>query len=270
MAFDDFLTGEFGRRTDEGLPPPAPCPDARDAQRMASSHGSLVASHPPAPIPDYLPRHYWWAYVHPNAIRIFERQWLVNAILLGNYARLREGALEALGNVLPGSTLQVASAYGNVTERLYDRVLKGGGRLDVIDVLPLQIGNLQKKLPPCDSLRTFVMDAADLEFAAASYDRALLFFLLHEQPDSWRRKTLAETLRVVKPGGRVVIVEYALPRRWNPIRYLFPPALRVLEPFALDLWRNEIASFMPPSFKMRNVRRWTVFGGLYQIVAIDR
>ncbi len=273
MAFDDFLTSEFGRRTDDGPPPPAPSPaeggTQRD-QRTASSHCSLVSPRPPASIPDYLPKHYWWAYVHPNAIRFFERQWLINLILLGNYAQLRESAMEALGPALPGSTLQVASAYGNVTERLYERVLKGAGRLDVIDVLPLQIENLRKKLPPCNSLRTFVMDAADLDFAEASYDRALLFFLLHEQPDSWRRKTLAGTLRVVKPGGRIVIVEYALPQRWNPIRYLFPPALRLLEPFALDLWRNDIASFMPASYTMRNVARQTVFGGLYQVVAFDR
>jgi hypothetical protein len=41
-------------------------------------------------VPDYLERVYWWAYVHPNAVRLFERQWLVNLILWGNFARPRE------------------------------------------------------------------------------------------------------------------------------------------------------------------------------------
>ena len=48
-------------------------------------------------IPEYLQRYYWWAYIHPNAVRLFERQWLVNAILLGNLARLRDAVLDELG-----------------------------------------------------------------------------------------------------------------------------------------------------------------------------
>src|SRR4051812_39825350 len=37
-------------------------------------------------VPAYLQETYWWAYVHPNAVRLFERQWLVNLILWGNFA----------------------------------------------------------------------------------------------------------------------------------------------------------------------------------------
>ena len=43
-----------------------------------------------ATIPGYLHETYWWAYVHPNAVRLFERQWLVNLILWGNFAKLRD------------------------------------------------------------------------------------------------------------------------------------------------------------------------------------
>jgi hypothetical protein len=35
----------------------------------------------PNTVPDYLTEHYWWAYIHPKAVRFFERQWLVNLIL---------------------------------------------------------------------------------------------------------------------------------------------------------------------------------------------
>ena len=49
-------------------------------------------------IPDYLQRVYWWAYLHPNAVRLFEREWLVNLILWGNFARLRDAALAEFGD----------------------------------------------------------------------------------------------------------------------------------------------------------------------------
>ena len=49
---------------------------------------------PPVPlvlgIPHYLRNVYWWAYGHPRAVRLFERDWVVNLILFGNYARLRD------------------------------------------------------------------------------------------------------------------------------------------------------------------------------------
>src|SRR4029450_13129871 len=50
-----------------------------------------MAPPPAAPlaVPRYLQQVYWWAYVHPNAVHVFEREWLVNAILFGNYGRLR-------------------------------------------------------------------------------------------------------------------------------------------------------------------------------------
>src|SRR5262245_52316705 len=104
------------------------------APAIGSARPKSLAS-PPGDMPDYLGRYYWWAYVHPNAVRVFERGWLVNLILWGNYARLRDAALAELGAHLPGRTLQVACVYGDLTGRLSDRVAAGGGALDVVDVL---------------------------------------------------------------------------------------------------------------------------------------
>jgi ubiquinone/menaquinone biosynthesis C-methylase UbiE len=219
--------------------------------------------------PHYLTAHYWWAYVHPRAVWFFERQWLVNLILWGNYVRLRNAALADLGDVLPGTTLQVACVYGDLTAGLSRRVAAGGGRLDVVDVLPMQLENLRRKLPSGAPARLLSMDSADLRIPDASYDRALLFFLLHEQPASHRARTLSEVFRVVRPGGEIVIVDYALPRWWHPLRYLWRPLLATLEPFALDLWRHEIAHWLPAAARGRS-RRQSFFGGLYQKVVIKR
>jgi ubiquinone/menaquinone biosynthesis C-methylase UbiE len=218
-------------------------------------------------IPSYLTAHYWWAYVHPMAVKVFERQWLANLILWGNYARLRDAALSELGTSLCGNSLQVACAYGDLTNRLAGSVERAGGSFDVVDVLPVQLRNLRGKLPKNAPVRLLIMDAAALALPDASYENCLLFFLLHEQPRSWRERTLSEVLRVVKPGGKIVIVDYALPRWWHPLRYLWRPLLATLEPFALDLWREDIADWLPQYASVR-LRKQVFFGGLYQKLVI--
>jgi ubiquinone/menaquinone biosynthesis C-methylase UbiE len=220
-------------------------------------------------IPFYLTTHYWWAYVHPLAVKVFERQWLVNLILWGNYARLRDAALADLEASLSGNTLQVACVYGDLTNRLSSGAERALGSVDIVDVLPVQLRNLRAKLPKNVPVRFIAMDAAALELPDASYDSCLLFFLLHEQPRSWRERTLSEVLRVVKPGGKIVIVDYARPRWWHPLRYLWRPLLAKLEPFALDLWREEIADWLPPSAAI-GLRKAVFFGGLYQKLVITR
>ena len=223
----------------------------------------------PAHIPYYLSAHYWWAYVHPRAVQVFERQWLVNLILWGNYPRLSEAALEELGETLPGTTLQVACVYGDLTKRLCARAAAGQGRVDIVDVLPIQLANLRSKLPPEAPARLMPMNSADLGMPADSYDRVLVFFLLHEQPRSVRQRTLSEVARVVKPGGKIVVIDYARPRWWNPLRYLWGPVLALLEPFALDLWRHDVAAWLPAAC-WKALRRRSFFGGLYQQLVIAK
>lgn len=220
-------------------------------------------------VPAYLQKIYWWAYVHPNAVRVFEREWLVNLILFGNYSALRDAALDELGSQIPGRTLQVACAYGDLTPRLRERIADDG-QLHVIDVLPIQLENLKRKLPRDTRLSLYQRDSAALGFADASYDQVLVFFLLHEQPESVRRRTLAEACRVVKPGGKVVIVDYHGPTNWNPVRHPLRALLKRLEPYADDLWRNEIQTFLPEDVSFACIEKQTYFGGLYQKVVLTR
>jgi ubiquinone/menaquinone biosynthesis C-methylase UbiE len=217
-------------------------------------------------IPQYLQDTYWWAYVHPRAVRFFERQWLVNLILWGNFAKLRDAALDALGRSLPGRTLQVACVYGDFTVRVAERV-PAGGSLDVVDVLPIQLANLRRKLPAAARVSLLHRDASRLGFASGTYDRVVLFFLLHEMPLEVRRRTLAEAMRVVKPGREVVIVDYHRPARWHPLRPIMKFILRRFEPFAMDLWAHEVAEWLP-ALEPGSLRKDTFWGGLYQRLVI--
>jgi len=221
------------------------------------------------PIPKYLEQVYWWAYVHPNAIHVFEREWLVNLILFGNYGRLRDAALDDLGETITGQTLQLACAYGNLTPRLARR-LAPQASLDVVDIVPGQLKNLAAKLPADERIVLLQGDSSALACADASYDQVLLFFLLHEQPESVRRGTLAEAMRVVRPGGRIVIVDYHLPARWHPLRLLMTGVFRKLEPYAMDLWEHEVEDFLPPDVRPASITKQTYYGGLYQKLVLVR
>lgn len=242
---------------------------SRDMHTMVSSLPSVAVAGAveggSVAIPKYLDDVYWWAYVHPNAVRVFERQWLVNLILWGNFSRLRDAALDALGEPISGRTLQIACVYGDLTARLLERV---SGHLDVVDVLPVQLRNLRVKLPADAAVTLLQRNSVALGMPDGTYDQALLFFLLHEQPESVRRATLAEAVRVVRPGGRIVMVDYHRPNAWSPFSWLFGPLLRRLEPFAMDLWRDEIASWLPADFTPAAIDKQTCFGGLYQKVVV--
>ena len=158
-------------------------------------------------------------------------------------------------------------AGGNHVTLLLRREVTAGA-LDVVDVLPIQLDNLARKLPLSAAVDLYHGDSVALPFACASYERALLFFLLHEQPEEVRRATIAEALRVVKPGGCVVIVDYHRPGACNPLYWPMAGVLRTLEPFALDLWRHEISEWFPRDARITGVRKKTMFGGLFQLLAL--
>jgi hypothetical protein len=76
----------------------SPKQDAAVAQADTLQTMGAARALTPAVIPEYLHNTYWWAYLHPRAVHIFERQWLVNLILWGNFAKLRDAALQEMGD----------------------------------------------------------------------------------------------------------------------------------------------------------------------------
>jgi len=55
-------------------------------------------------------------------------------------------------------------------------------------------------------------DATHLRFEASSFDVSCVSFALHDMPPNIRGKVFQEMVRVTKPGGIMVIVDYDLPR----------------------------------------------------------
>jgi len=220
-------------------------------------------------VPEYLEKVYWWAYVRPYAVAFFDHEWIVNLILLGNMVKLRDMALDAIGQIIHGRTLQIACVYGDFSIRLAQRIASGGS-LDVVDVAAAPLENAHRKLLPYPLARVMQSDSADLKLANESYDQVVMFFLLHEMPAEVRNKSLAEALRVLKPGGKLVIVDFHKPFKFNPLRYLYPLMFKLLEPFALDIWRDQIAEWLPKDFLPAEYTKQTYNAGVYQKIVIRK
>lgn len=73
----------------------------------------------------------------------------------------------------------------------------------------LRIARRRNRLP---NLTFQQADATELPFGDARFDVSCVSFALHEMPGSIRERTIAEMARVTKPGGTVLVVDYAPPR----------------------------------------------------------
>ena len=85
----------------------------------------------------------------------------------------------------------MACVHGDFSVRLAERVATGGS-LEVVDVLPIQLQNLRRKLAASAPVALHQRNSTALGFADATYDQAVIFFLLHEQPPLVRKQTIAE------------------------------------------------------------------------------
>lgn len=215
-------------------------------------------------IPEYLSASYAWAYLNRKNARLLDHDLVVSAILLGNHRRLRRAMLS---EIAPGqSVLQAAHVYGCLIPEIA-RQIGPEGRLDAIDLVPLQAALCRRKLRGYRHARVRIADAA--EPGGASYDVVSCFFLLHEIPDAHKRAVVDALLTRVKPGGKAVFVDYHAPRRWHPLRAIYRWLFNCLEPFAESLWRNEVRTFASDA-DLYSWEKATLFGGVYQKVVARR
>ncbi|MDR1311973.1 MAG: rhodoquinone biosynthesis methyltransferase RquA [Burkholderiaceae bacterium] len=241
--------------------------NASEEERMCEDEVPRAVS-PEAP--DYLRQTYWWAYGHPLAVWFWDRAPLINLVLLGNYRRLVAAALSSLSNPIEGAVLQVANAYGQLVPRI-QRQLGEQGRFDLVDVLPLQLENAKRKLSlPDKRIRFHLCDACALPFPADRYDFVLVFFLAHELPAEQRRVMLSEALRVLKPGGRLVLLDFHCPHALHPFRLWQKAVFTLFEPFADDMWHNDLAGYLPAAVPHAVLEKEIFFGGLYQKLIVTK
>ena len=215
-------------------------------------------------VPSYLRDTYYWAYLNPRHVRLLDREIVVSVILWGQHQRLRR---EAFAELVPGQrVLQPACVYGDFSPVLA-RYLGPRGRLEVVDIAPIQVATCQRKLRNFPQATVRHADAA--QPGGNAYDAVCCYFLMHELPNDYKRAVTDALLESVAAGGNVIFVDYHKPHWAHPLKGITSIVFDTLEPFAKGLWRNEIADFASNA-KRYGWHKETFFGGLFQKVVARR
>jgi demethylmenaquinone methyltransferase / 2-methoxy-6-polyprenyl-1,4-benzoquinol methylase len=149
------------------------------------------------------------AFVQRMFDAIAPRYDLLNSLLsLGTHRRWRRFAARCAALGLGDSVLDVCAGTGELGKDL--RALIGSqGLLASVDFSLPMLRAGDARYAATAGARAQV-DALRLPFAADSFDAALVAFGLRNVADP--QQGLCEMVRVVKPGGRVVVLEFAQPR----------------------------------------------------------
>jgi ubiquinone/menaquinone biosynthesis C-methylase UbiE len=118
-------------------------------------------------------------------------------------------------------------------------------RLHGVDLSPAYIKRARKRLADVDELTLAVENAEALPWADASFDIVTSVYLFHELPRNARRNVVREMLRVVKPGGLVVIEDSAQPSESPDLAAVlhgFPAEFH--EPFYEDYLEDDLGALL--------------------------
>jgi len=138
--------------------------------------------------------------------RVARRYDLVNTVLSGGTdSGWRRKAARATGLAAGGSALDIACGSGKLTTVLA-KIAGDGGRVVGLDFSPQMLEVARRDNPAIEFIEG---DALRLPFEDASFDASTIAFGLRNLADPVRG--LREMLRVVKPGGRAVVLEFVRP-----------------------------------------------------------
>jgi ubiquinone/menaquinone biosynthesis C-methylase UbiE len=137
----------------------------------------------------------------------------MKVVTLWRERALREETLD-LARLAPGeSYLEVGCGTGTLTIAARQRV-GPAGRAAGIDIIPGMIDRCRDKAARAGLDVSFQVGSIDaIPFPAREFDAVVGSFMIFHMSEPVRRKGIEEVHRVLKPGGRLLLLDMALPEK---------------------------------------------------------
>ena len=154
----------------------------------------------------------------------------LNAVLFatsGGSGRLRQHLVDGLALRSEDRVVEFGCGTGQVTERL----VATGTHVIAVDALPTMLVAARGRAPQADFIEG---DALTVDLPG-SFDAVVLSFVLHNLDADQRRALLRRSRSLLRPDGRVALLEWALPRSalrarvWRSLLALIEPSTNVGE-----------------------------------------
>ena len=244
-----------------------------DRRRHAGINDELAVDASASELPRYFRQNFHYqsgGYLSEQSARLYDLQ--VEVLFTGAADAMRRQALPPLAEYFRGRNTRAMSVLdiGCGTGRLLGFMRDTWPGLDLLglDLSAPYLQHARQRLGPSRRLKLIEGAGEAIPLPDASQDAITCVFLLHELPHKIRLQMAAEMARVLKPGGRAVLIDslqYGDRPEWDGLLDLFPHYFH--EPYYAQYTRSDIGALMAQA---GFARRETSLAYLAKVMVFDK